>query len=117
VKGLLRPRQRTSPVPPFWTLMMTRLYGTSDRFACQLWRHYEASPTLRWQLGLCEYVPESVEAWMSRVRHLSELITPGSLLAAAARLSPETGRRRDTEVLVFEARVLQQLDHQGNWRW
>jgi hypothetical protein len=44
-------------------------------------------------------------------------MTPTSLLEASQRLSPENGRRRDTEVLIFEARVLQQLDHQGNWRW
>jgi hypothetical protein len=106
----------TSP-PAFWMLYMKKMFGMSERFAGQLWRHFDASPTVLWQLGLCAHVPESLEAWTARVRHLNGLMTPTSLLEASQRLSPENGRRRDTEVLIFEARVLQQLDHQGNWRW
>jgi hypothetical protein len=97
--------------------MMTELYRTSRPFAAKLWRVYPASPTLIYQLGLCAHMPESLEAWLSRVRHLSALMTPGSLLAASERLSPANGRRRDPEAVAFDEEVLQRLDHAGRWRW
>jgi hypothetical protein len=117
VKGLLRPRQRTGPAPPFWTLYCTRLFGTSDRFACQLWRHYDATPTTAWQLDLCSSVPDSPDVWVHRIKHLNELVSPTSLLQASEKLSPATGQRRDPEAVAFDERVLQLIDHTGRWRW
>jgi hypothetical protein len=98
-------------------LYMKKMFGMSERFAGQLWRHYDASPTVLWQLGLCAHVPESLEAWTARVRHLNGLMTPTSLLEASQRLSPEKGHARDRQAILFEQHVLEQLDSAGNWRW
>ena len=34
-------RQWTSPVPPFWTLFVSRYLGASSTLSRTLWRHYE----------------------------------------------------------------------------
>jgi hypothetical protein len=103
--------------PDFWILMMTRLLGTGEGFAHKLWRHYPASQALRWQLQLCQHVPANTEAWASRVKHLSELMSPVWLLQTSLRMAPERGQNRPKEHVAFEQKLLQLLDRNGHWRW
>ena len=115
MKGVLRPRQ---PSPPaFWMLYCTRLFNTSTAFAGRLWRHFDASATVLWQLGLCEDVPQNPDIWVERLKHLNGLISAPLLLQASEKLSPATGQRRDPEAVAFDERVLRLLDHTGQWRW
>jgi hypothetical protein len=92
------------------------MFSTHQKFACRLWRHYDASPILLWQLGLCDVREKNYAAWVARVQHLSRLLTPATLLAASLAVSPENGKTRLREATVFEERVLQILDHSGQWK-
>jgi hypothetical protein len=103
--------------PLIWIRLMQELFSTTDRYAGKLWQHYSDSPLLLWQLALVDTPGESREAWVIRVRRLTELITPASLVEASLAVSPENGRGRLREAVCFEAQVLRMLDSQGRWRW
>jgi hypothetical protein len=103
--------------PLFWVEMMQQVFNTSERFDCQLWKHYDASATFLFQLGLCDAHAASRDLLVARVRRLSELMPGSKLLQASLAVSPETGRPRHKDAVDFEEMVLRSLDCDGRWRW
>jgi hypothetical protein len=56
--------------------------------------------------------------WEKRMRRLSELLSPQSLITASLKLSPEVkGKRRDLDCVRFEESVLAAMDKTGQWQW
>jgi hypothetical protein len=103
--------------PIFWVELMCQVFGTSEKFACRLWRYYDASPTFLFQIGLYDAHTKNRDLLISRARHLTELMPGASLLAASLILSPENAKARAPDCIRFEEAVLQSLDCDGRWRW
>jgi hypothetical protein len=104
-------------VPPFWHIMLEQLFDVhSARLRTELWRHYPASMSLRWQLGLCSEPAASPAMAMERVRRLSQLLEPALLLRAAERIA-HPGHPRPRELRDFENRVLRLVNAEGKWIW
>jgi hypothetical protein len=102
--------------PLFFIALIERFFQMPRKFAVKLWPCVEATSMLLWQMSLCDSMPADTAVWLSRVKRLSEVLTPTMLLQASLRLSPE-GKRRDAQCVQFEEAVLQALDRSGNWKW
>jgi hypothetical protein len=103
--------------PLFWVKLMVQAFNTSERFACRLWRYVDASPTMLFQLSLCDTTDVPRQTWLARLVRLSELLSPAMLIEASVRLHPENGRPRPREHITFEAVVLAFTDQHGAWKW
>jgi hypothetical protein len=107
----------TVVVPTFWISLCTRVFGTTEKYACRLWQHYPASPLLLWQLSRCTERPDDPIRWFEHVKRLGELLSPGDLIRLSLTLHPETGRPRAREAVQFELGVLNNLNAHGDWVW
>jgi hypothetical protein len=105
------------PPPPFWHIVLLRLFAVQDkRLRDQIWRHYPASMELRWQLDICGQPAMSPDAALQRVKKLSQLLSPQTLLRCAERIAP-SGRPRPKAIREFERRVLDIVDKNGKFIW
>src|SRR5215470_15248063 len=105
--------------PRTWVRICVELFGTSERFAQQLWARLYPSQTLQFQLGLCNPHLCTRDQWVARLRHLADdLLPPQELIATALRIAPDrTGKPRPREAIAFEESVLAATDSQGRWDW
>jgi hypothetical protein len=103
--------------PYFWVFMLRHLFGVrSQRLATQIWRHYPASQTLRWQLQICDEPARTDLDIVARIKRLGDLLSPALMLRAAEALV-EPGKVRPRELTQFQERVLAITDKSGQWRW
>jgi hypothetical protein len=103
-------------VPTPWIAVVTGIFGGTRRVAVQLWPLIPCSALLLWQLDQIGAIPASHRACGERMRRLSEVLSPQTLLDATLRLSPE-GRKRDPDVHKLEQSILDAIDREGHWQW
>jgi hypothetical protein len=104
-------------VPLFWLRWLKGLFFVEDeKFACKLWSELDATPTLLFQISICDHSEASIELWRARMRHLRGILHPQALLDASLRVAPETGRPRMPSAIHFEDELLSLLDRDGGWR-
>jgi len=97
--------------------LMTEMFGTSATLASKLWKAFDVSALLFFQISQCDR-PGNVphEVLMGRFDSLCQLVTPAALLEASLLVSPETGRPRSRESIRFEQAVLLRTDACGRWK-
>src|SRR2546429_371517 len=97
--------------------LMTEMFGTSATLASKLWRTFNVTPLLLFQISQCAAqgrIPH--ETLMQRFDALCKLVTPSTLVAASMVISPENGRQRAREAVAFEERVQMRTDAGGRWK-
>jgi hypothetical protein len=102
--------------PVFFARWVTTVFRVDQRFACRLWAELDVSPTLLYQISLCDSSEAPVEVWRARMNRLRQLVLPEDLMAASVRVSAENGRPRMPSAVKFEDELLKLLDRNGGWR-
>ena len=103
--------------PALWLVSMRKLFGCSDRMAHDLWKAFDVTSVLLFQLAQCGDPDVNDEAIIvARFERLSALIPPRSLLKASLQLAPETTRVRARQNVIFEEKVMRKTDHTGHWK-
>jgi hypothetical protein len=112
---MVRAPTRTSPPPPVWQALLSRL-GSTPRLTRELWCAYRTiypftALTVEFEFTrLASWAPAVIME--QREQHLQDLLPPRTLLETSAKLSPE-GTRRRRDVVRFEAAVLTCMDKSG----
>jgi hypothetical protein len=106
-----------SPAEHFFTFMLQRFLGVRDRRLCaDIWRAYPKSQTLIYQLGLCTTPPRNDLEGVARIKRMSELLDPHTLLRTVEKLVIPT-KVRPPEIQELEERILYATTREGTWRW
>jgi hypothetical protein len=103
--------------PVIWITLMSELFDASNKLACKLWKAYDVTPLLLYQLSLCDGHETNRMTLVARLQRLADSLTPQSLIACSLLLAPESGRVRPKEHVAFEEQVLLATDRHGRWVW
>jgi len=99
--------------PRFWATFLDLFLGADANLAVALWKQLhpsEAQPLL-YQLSRVEDSRRHPDS----TKRFGDLASPALLMQVCARLAPETGEPRRSDVVLLEKRILDMTTSEGRW--